>query len=234
MWLHNSNGRSKFFSRRLSGAAAQSCERPFGTSLILRAVHIFDPFLSRFAGFEGISEILCLVCNLCSVERHYAHGVEGLIIVCQDILTDPQIAASHDSMHQKALFVRLQAPGGLYIVSPDDSLPGLRIIEDCIFLIDVVLRRKIAGVGCRPMLIQCLPYFLISHATVLRSAGLIVVGNAEFADGARRAPKDNPTLSAIRLAAEAPPGFGQELQSTESKSKEPGERIEDIPTVKES
>src|SRR5271167_2565494 len=202
MWLHNSNGRSKFFSRCLPGAAAQSCERPFGTSLILGAVHIFDPFLSRFAGFGGISEILCLVCNPCSVELHYAHGVEeGLIIVCQDILADPQIAASYDSINHKALFVRLEAPGGLYIVSPADSLPGLRIIEDCIFQIDVVLRRKIAGVGCRPMLIQWLPYFLISHATVLRSAGLNVVGNAEFADGARRAPKDNPTLLAIRLAA---------------------------------
>jgi hypothetical protein len=62
MWPHNS-------------------ERPFGTSLILGAAHAFDPFLSRFAGFEEIREILCLVCNLCSVELHYAHGVEGLIIV---------------------------------------------------------------------------------------------------------------------------------------------------------
>ena len=105
--------------------------------------------------------------NLCPVELHDAHGVEGLIIVCQDKLTDPQVAASHDSMNHKALLVRLEGPGGLYVVSPDDSLPGLRIIEDGIFLIDVVLCRKIAGIGCRPMLIQCLAYFLISHKTVL-------------------------------------------------------------------
>lgn len=76
MWPHNSNGRSKFLSRRLPGAAAQSCERPFGASLILGAVHAFDPFLSRFAGFEGISEILCLVCNLCSVELQPGVGQE--------------------------------------------------------------------------------------------------------------------------------------------------------------
>jgi len=52
----------------------------------------------------------------------------------------------------KALVARLKAPGDLYVVSPDDSLAGLRIIEDGIFLIDVVLCRKIAGVGCSPML----------------------------------------------------------------------------------
>jgi len=69
----------------------------------------------------------------------------------------------------KALVARLKAPGDLYVVSPDDSLAGLRIIEDGIFLIDVVLCRKIAGVGCSPMLIQCLTYFLISHTTVLIS-----------------------------------------------------------------
>src|SRR5271168_5337610 len=163
MCPHNSNGRSKFLSRRLSGAAAHPCEPPFGASLILGTVHAFDPFLSRFAGFEGISEILCLVCNLCSLELHYAHGVEGLIIVCQDKFTDPQVAASHDSMNRKVLLIRLEAPGGLYVVSSDDSLAGLRIIEDGIFLIDIMLCRKIAGIGCRPMLVQCLAYFLISH-----------------------------------------------------------------------
>jgi hypothetical protein len=56
----------------------------------------------------------------------------------------------------------------------------LHIIEDCIFLINVVLCRKIAGVGRRTILIQRLSYFLISHATVLRTAGLIVAGIAEF------------------------------------------------------
>jgi hypothetical protein len=71
------------------------------------------------------------------------------------------------------------------------------------------------------------------------------MGNSELADGPRRAPEDHPTLVATRRTAanrcdsilsalqEAPLGVGQELQSTESKSKESSERIEDIPTVKE-
>jgi hypothetical protein len=49
-------------------SAACSCERPFRTSLILGAVHIVDPFLTRFGSLEGTSEVLCLVRNLYSVE----------------------------------------------------------------------------------------------------------------------------------------------------------------------
>jgi hypothetical protein len=72
-------------------------------------------------------------------------------------------------MHYKALVIRLEGPGDLYVMSAENSLAGLRIIEHGIFLIDVVFRRKIAGIGCRPMLIQCLTYFLISHTTLLIS-----------------------------------------------------------------
>ena len=70
-------------------------------------------------------------------------------------------------MYDKALFIRLQGSGGLYVISADYSLAGLRIIQDCIFLVDVVLRRKIAGVRCYPMLIQCLANFLISHTILV-------------------------------------------------------------------
>jgi hypothetical protein len=73
-------------------------------------------------------------------------------------------------MNIEALVIRLKAPGGLYIMSAEYSLAGLRIIEDGIIVIDVVLRRKIAGVGCCPMLIQGLAYFLIAHTTLLVSA----------------------------------------------------------------
>ena len=48
-------------------------------------------------------------------------------------------------------------------------------IEDGIFVIDVVLRRRVGGVPCRPMSIQCLAYFVTSHTTVLIS---VAVGSA--------------------------------------------------------
>ena len=143
--------------------------------MILGVVDIFDPWLTPFADVERIREVLCLVCNLYSVKLHYAYHVERLIIICQDILGDPQVAASYNSMNREALAARLKAPGDLNVASPGDSLAGLRIIEDGIFLIDVVLRRGVGGVQCRPMPIQCLAYFMISHTTVLIS---VAVGSA--------------------------------------------------------
>jgi hypothetical protein len=66
-------------------------------------------------------------------------------------------------MNYKAFLTRLEGPSDLYVLPAENSLAGLRIIQDGIFLIDIVLRRKVAGVRCCPMLIQCLTYFLISH-----------------------------------------------------------------------
>jgi hypothetical protein len=79
-------------------------------------------------------------------------------------------------MNRAALVDGLKAPGDLNVASPGDSLAGLRIIEDGIFLIDVVLRRGVDGVQCRPMPIKCLAYFMISHTTVLIS---VAVGSAK-------------------------------------------------------
>jgi hypothetical protein len=70
-------------------------------------------------------------------------------------------------MNLKALLIRLKGPGDLYVVPPADSLAGLRIIQERIVVIDVVLSRKIAGIGCCPVLVQRLAYFLIFHAAVL-------------------------------------------------------------------
>ena len=92
-----------------------------------------------------------------------------ITVVCQDILSDPQVAAAHDSMNFKALLIWLEAPADRYVLSLDDSPAGLRKIEDGIVLIDAVLRRKITGVGCCPMLIRCHSYFLIFHTTRLIS-----------------------------------------------------------------
>ena len=135
-----------------------------------QAVHTDDPLLARLAGLERTREVLRLVGNLDSAELHDAHGVEGLAIVGQDKFSNPQVAAPDDSIDHKALPIRLHGPADPYVLPADDSLAGLRIIQNRIIEVDVVLGRKIAGVGCRPMLIKCLAYFLISHAMLLISA----------------------------------------------------------------
>jgi hypothetical protein len=82
-----------FFMRPFNGASVRSpfvvmallvnpANVPSGLPCFLGLSIFSTHFLSPFAGFEGISEILCVVCNLCSVELHYAHVVEGFSIVC--------------------------------------------------------------------------------------------------------------------------------------------------------
>jgi hypothetical protein len=44
----------------------------------------------------------------------------------------------------------------------------LGIFQHCILKVYVVLRRKIAGIGCTPVPIQCGAYLLISHNTLQR------------------------------------------------------------------
>jgi hypothetical protein len=139
--------------------------------LIFRAVHTDDPFLARVARLEGTGEVLRLVRHFYSAKLHDADGVEWLTVVCQNKLGHPQVTAPHDSTHDELLPIRLDGPGDLYVLPADNSLAGLRIIEDGIVEIDVVLCRKIAGVGCCPMLIQGLAYFLISHATLPTHSG---------------------------------------------------------------
>src|SRR5277367_5850498 len=72
-------------------------------------------------------------------------------------------------MNHKALPVRLESAGDLYVMSTANSLAGLRIIEDGIVEIDVVLCREIVGVGCCPVLIQRRAYFFVSHTSLLIS-----------------------------------------------------------------
>jgi hypothetical protein len=54
------------------------------------------------------------------------------------------------------------------------------------------------------MLTQCLPYFLISHKPVLRSVGLIVVGNAKLVDGPRRLAEGFEVFMRSLLSDELP------------------------------
>src|ERR1700735_3510959 len=108
-------------------------------------------------------------------------------------------------MNHKTLVIRLDGPGDLYVMSAEYSLARLRIVQDRIVVINVVLRRKIAGVGCCPMLIQHLAYFLISHTTLLISPAL---------RRARRAFHQHSAVAiAIAIAPRYQPAFWQRRNS---------------------
>src|SRR3984957_4775745 len=126
----------------------------------------FDPLSAPCAGFEWIGKILCFPGNFFAAELHDAHGVRRLAVISQDVLGDPKITAADDSPHGEALFARLLGAGDLYIAPAADSLARLGVFQHGILEIDVVLRFKIVGIGCRPMPIQGRTYFLSFHRTL--------------------------------------------------------------------
>ncbi len=69
---------------------------------------------------------------------------------------------------KKRFLVGLKGARGLYIALAADTLAGLGVLEHCILVVDGMLGLKVAGIGRRPMLIQCGADVLISHLVLLR------------------------------------------------------------------
>jgi hypothetical protein len=65
--------------------------------------------------------------------------------------------------HGEAFRARLGDARRLNVGSTSDALARLRILENCISSVDLVLRRKVVGVGGRPVAPQGDPHVVISH-----------------------------------------------------------------------
>src|SRR5579871_3654758 len=129
--------------------------------------HPFHPLTTPCGGLERIGKVLCFPRHLVAAELHDAHGVGWLAVICKDEFGDPKITAAYDSPHRKALLARLTGTLALYVRSAASALVRLWILQHRVLAIDVVLRFKIVGIGCRPMLIQCRAYLFISCVRIL-------------------------------------------------------------------
>ena len=85
-------------------------------------VHPFDPLSARCGSHEWIRKVLCFPRNLVVPELHDAHGVGWLAVIGQDEFGDPKITAANDSLDSKALLVRLDRAGDLYVEAAAYSL----------------------------------------------------------------------------------------------------------------
>src|SRR6516162_2962056 len=130
--------------------------------------HPFDPLSAPCGSRERIRKVLCFPSNLVVPEFHDAHGVGRPLVICQDEFGDPKITVANDSSDSKPLFARLTSALALYVASTAGSLARLRVFQHRVLVIDAVLRFKIVGIGCRPMLIQCRTDLLISHSRILQ------------------------------------------------------------------
>src|SRR5262249_47590729 len=62
--------------------------------------------------------------------------------------------SAEDPAHGEALLVRLRGAGGLDVAPATDALARLRIFEDGILPVDVVLRLEVARIGGGPVAVQ--------------------------------------------------------------------------------
>src|ERR1700685_104895 len=118
------------------------------------SAHQLDPLSARRTRLEGVAEVLGLAGNLAVSKLHDTHRVGRRAVVCQDEFTDPKVAGTEYAPHTKALLVRLRRTRRLDIAPAADSLAGLRVLEHCIVVVNVVLCLEIIGVRGCPVAIQ--------------------------------------------------------------------------------
>jgi hypothetical protein len=132
-------------------------------------VHPFDPLSARCGSHKWIRKVLCFPRNLVVPEPHDAHGVGRLTVIRYDQFGDPEITSANDSSDGKPLFARLTR-----LARWPCMLRRLRVFQHRVLVIDAVLRFKIVGIGCRPMLIQRRTDLGISRSRTLFLRLLIV------------------------------------------------------------
>src|SRR4051812_33609255 len=101
--------------------------------------HSLHPFRPRRSGFERVAEVLRLAGHLAVHEFHDAHGVGRPAIIGEDEFRHPEIARANDPAHPETLCVRLRDAGRLNVVPTPDALTRLRIFEQCVLSVYIVL-----------------------------------------------------------------------------------------------
>jgi hypothetical protein len=75
---------------------------------------------------------------------------------------------------------------------PADAFAGLRIFEDCVVFVDLMLRGEIVGVGSRPMPLQGGSHVVIAHRSFLQAIAPAALLRATLSE-AREPPAEDTT-----------------------------------------
>src|SRR6516165_4074481 len=101
--------------------------------------HPLNPIRARRSRLERVGKVLGLAGHLAIQELHHAHRIGWPAVIGEDEFRDPEVARADDSAHREALAVRLCDARGLDVVPAPDALARLRVLEQCILPIYVVL-----------------------------------------------------------------------------------------------
>src|SRR5271169_628122 len=112
---------------------------------------------ARRPGLERVRKVLGLASHLAIQELHDAHRIRWPAVILEDEFRDPEVARADDSTHLEPLRVRLRDARGLDVVPAPDALARLRILEQCVLSVYVVLDIEVIRIGCSPVRLQCRP-----------------------------------------------------------------------------
>src|SRR3954468_16213251 len=139
--------------QRLGSASAAWSGSPLSAMPPL-LFHSLHPFRPRRSGFERVAEILRLAGHLAVHEFHDAHRVGRPAIIGEDEFRHPDIARANDPAHPEPLCIRLRHAGGLNVVTAPDALARLRIFEQCVLSVYIVLDLELVCVRRGPVAIE--------------------------------------------------------------------------------
>src|SRR5262249_17460130 len=136
--------------------------------------HPLNPLNARRTRFERITEVLGFTDHLPVPELHHAHRVRRLPVIGEDEFSNPEVGGAEYPPHREAFLVRLRETGGLNVMPTTDALPGLRILEHCVVLVNLMLRLEVVDVGGGPVAIQScsiIPVFHLNLPSCTRRVG---------------------------------------------------------------
>src|ERR1700758_5228374 len=128
--------------------------RRYSIEASMLSFHSFDPLSPRCPRLERLAEVLRLASHLHTLEFHDADHVKRLPVIRHDEFADPKIAAAKHASHGEMFRARLGDARRLNVGSTSDALARLRIVENCVSSVDLVLRRELVGVRGRPVALQ--------------------------------------------------------------------------------
>src|SRR5206468_3189550 len=91
-------------------------------------------------------------------EFHDADRVRRRAVITEDEFADPQVATADDPLDPEALLARLYRSALLDVAAATDALAGLRIMQNSIVAINLVLGGEVIRVGCGPVAFERRPY----------------------------------------------------------------------------
>src|SRR5271166_3096238 len=122
-----------------------------------------NPTRARGSGFERVGKVLGLAGHLAIQKLHDTHRIGRPAVIREVEFRDPEVARADDAAHREALRVRLRDARGLDIVPAPDALARLRVLEQCVLPVYVVLDIKVICVRGGPVAIERLSNLILTH-----------------------------------------------------------------------